>query len=345
MWPARCRRRSRAHGVEMRTLVPGYPSVLEKLERREAVRRFADLFGGPAKLLSADAAGLDLFVIDAPHLYARPGNPYVDRHGRDWPDNAQRFAALSLVAAEIGRGWCRATGRASSTRMTGRRDWRRPISTIARNGRRAARAGDRHHRAQSRLPGAVSRCAAAHLLLPPQALSIDGVEYYGGIGFLKAGLQFADRITTVSPTYAGEIRTPEGGMGLDGLLRVRSGVVSGIVNGLDEAVWNPRTDPHLAAKYTRPRLERRRENKRALQERFGITSRTGRCSSPWSAGFPSRRGSTCCSPRCRGSCRSARTSRCSAPATRRWSTGFAPPRRDRTDASACSSAMTKRSRI
>ena len=110
------------------------------------------------------------------------------------------------------------------------------------------------------------------LMLPPEALSIDGVEYYGGIGFLKAGLQFADRITTVSPTYAAEIRTPEGGMGLDGLLRVRSGVVSGIVNGLDDAVWNPRNDPHLAATFTAARLGRRQENKRALKERFGIAT-------------------------------------------------------------------------
>jgi starch synthase len=110
------------------------------------------------------------------------------------------------------------------------------------------------------------------LLLPPHALSIDGVEYYGGVGFLKGGLQFADRITTVSPTYAAEIRTPEGGMGLDGLLRVRSNVVSGIVRGLDATVWNPGTDAFLPARYASTSLNRRQTNKRALKERLGIVS-------------------------------------------------------------------------
>ena len=81
--------------------------------------------------------------------------------------------------------------------------------------------------------------------MPPESLVIDGVEYFGGIGFLKAGLLFADRITTVSPTYAREIMTPESGMALDGLLRGRANVVHGIVNGIDVDVWNPETDAHL----------------------------------------------------------------------------------------------------
>ena len=115
----------------------------------------------------------------------------------------------------------------------------------------------------------------AALKLPPQALAIDGVEYFGGIGFLKAGLQFADRITTVSPTYAAEIRTPEGGMALDGLLRVRSDVVSGILNGIDDRVWDPATDPHLAATFSRRPARPARLNKQALKQRFGITSDDG----------------------------------------------------------------------
>ncbi len=260
------------HGVEMRTLVPGYPSVADKLERRDAVHRFPELFGGPATLLAATAAGLDLLVIEAPHLYERPGNPYVDRQGRDWPDNAQRFAALSLVAAEIGAGVLRSY----RPHILHLHDWQAALAPAYLRYRRK--------RARSARPGTVLTvhnlafqghfpAALLHtLLLPPDALSIDGVEYYGGIGFLKAGLQFADRITTVSPTYAAEIRTPEGGMGLDGLLRVRSAVVSGIVNGLDDAVWSPRTDAHLATTYSAARLGRRQENKRALKERFGITT-------------------------------------------------------------------------
>jgi starch synthase len=106
--------------------------------------------------------------------------------------------------------------------------------------------------------------------LPPHAFSIDGVEYHGWISYLKAGLVHADRLTTVSPTYAAEIRTPEGGMGMDGLLRERAGVLTGILNGIDETVWNPRTDAHLAAPYDARRLARRAANKAALQSRLGL---------------------------------------------------------------------------
>ena len=91
-------------GVEMRTLVPGYPAVVGKLRNAAVAREYADLFGGPARVLAGNAAGLDLFALDAPHLYDRPGNPYLGADGVDWPDNALRFAALARVGADIGRG-------------------------------------------------------------------------------------------------------------------------------------------------------------------------------------------------------------------------------------------------
>jgi starch synthase len=254
--------------VDIRTLVPGYPTVLEKLERSGTAHEFNDLFGGPAKLLAAEAADLDLLVLDAPHLYGRAGNPYVDRSGRDWPDNAQRFAALARAAADIGRG---ALPRYQPQIVHGH-DWQAglmPAYLHYGKGARPATVMTVHNLAfQGHFPAALLRT----LSLPPQALSIDGVEYFGGIGFLKAGLQFADRITTVSPTYAAEIRTPEWGMALDGLLRLRSDVVSGILNGIDDKVWNPATDPDLPATFTAAQLGRRGQNKLALKERFGITT-------------------------------------------------------------------------
>ena len=113
----------------------------------------------------------------------------------------------------------------------------------------------------------------ATLELPPEALTIDGVEYFGGIGFLKAGLQFADRITTVSPTYAREIMTPESGMALDGLLRRRAAVVQGVVNGIDVDVWNPENDAHLPQPYSAARIDLRAANKIALQHRMDLQRR------------------------------------------------------------------------
>ena len=108
------------------------------------------------------------------------------------------------------------------------------------------------------------------LRMPPTAMNMDGIEYYGGVGFLKAGLQAATAITTVSPTYAEEIRRPEFGMGLEGLINARAADMHGIVNGIDTDVWNPRTDPHLRSNYKPSSLKRRRENRVAIEERFGI---------------------------------------------------------------------------
>src|SRR5262249_12976219 len=108
------------------------------------------------------------------------------------------------------------------------------------------------------------------LKLPPRAYAIDGVEYYGGVGYLKAGLQCADAITTVSPTYAREICTPDGGMGLDGLLRVRRSALKGIVNGIDTAVWDPAADSRIAAPYDAKQLGRRAINRRAIEQRFAF---------------------------------------------------------------------------
>jgi starch synthase len=111
--------------------------------------------------------------------------------------------------------------------------------------------------------------------LPPEAFAIEGVEYYGGIGFLKAGLHYADRITTVSPTYAREIATPEGGMGLDGLIRARAERVSGIVNGIDTEVWSPAGDGALARRYDIGTLPFRADNRAALEAAFGLAPSEG----------------------------------------------------------------------
>lgn len=258
-------------GVIVRTLIPGYPGVLEKLERPKAVARIDKLFGGAARLLAAKAHGLDLFVLDAPHLFGRPGNPYVDQHGRDWPDNAYRFAALSQAAAMIG------TGLVPSYRpnVVHAHDWQAglaPAYLHYQGGGRPGTVMTVHNLAfQGRFPAEYLK----QLGLPPASLSmVDGVEYYGGIGFLKAGLRLADRITTVSPTYAAEISTPEGGMGLGGLIRGRADLLSGILNGIDTTVWDPAADPHLKATRKGESLAWRRQNKQALKARFGLSPRS-----------------------------------------------------------------------
>lgn len=221
-----------AEGIETATLVPGYPDVRNALTGADDVAHYAEFYGGPARVQRGFAAGLQLFVLDAPHLYARPGNPYTAPGGGDWPDNAIRFAALGRAAADIGQG--------SIARFTPEvvhaHDWQAGLThAFLHYGRqpRPATVMTVHNLAYQ---GQFPRTMLRDLGLPPESFTIEGVEYYGGIGFLKAGLQFADHITTVSPSYAVEIQQDEGGMGLGGLLRARSGVLSGIINGIDTAV-------------------------------------------------------------------------------------------------------------
>jgi starch synthase len=261
----------RGHDVDMRLLVPGYPSVIAALKSPDVAHRMKDLFGGPARLLSGKSGNLDLLVLDAPHLYDRPGNPYLGPDGRDWPDNWKRFAALSLVANDIGRGALPAF----VPDIVHAHDWQASLAAVYL--RTGVNTNTKvivtiHNLAfQGNFPATIF----ADLRLPAKAFTIDGVEYYGGVSYLKGGLQFADAITTVSPTYAEEICTPAGGMGLDGLLRARHGALSGIVNGIDTNVWNPETDTNIAARYTAARLSARNANKRQIEKRFGLETGNG----------------------------------------------------------------------
>jgi starch synthase len=254
-------------GVATRTLLPGYPQVLSKLASAEPVHVFPDLFGGSARLLAANHAGLDLLIIDAPHLYDRPGNIYVDADGFDWPDNAQRFAALSWVGAWIGKGHFAGF----QPDVVHAHDWQAGLTPAYLkfwDGPGARSVITIHNIA---FQGHFGLEVFSSLDLPPAAFSFDGVEYFGGVGYLKGGLALADAITTVSPTYAQEITTPAFGMGLDGLIRHRASVLSGIVNGIDTDVWNPQTDSLLPGTFSATSLEGRAACRAALEARLGLT--------------------------------------------------------------------------
>jgi len=253
--------------IEVHTLVPGYPAVLDRLATAEPVHAYRELFGGAARLLRSQARDLALFVLDAPHLYRRAGNPYVDERGRDWPDNAFRFAALARAAADIGQGLLPSFW----PELLHAHDWQAGLAPayLHSGPRRSIPIVLTIHNLafQGLFPAELRE----PLLLPAEMMSPEGVEFHGKIGFLKAGLHFADAITTVSPTYAEEIRTPENGMGLDGLLRARAWVLSGICNGIDTETWDPRGDPHLAARYDAESLAGKAVNKAALQSKLGLS--------------------------------------------------------------------------
>lgn len=259
----------KAHGVEMRTLMPGYPEVMRLLSGADEIRRWPDYFGGPGRLLAGSHDGLDLFVLDVPHLYARPGNPYVTTEGVDWPDNGVRFAALSRVAADIGHGLVPAF----VPDVVHAHDWQAGLAPAYLHYDGGARPGTVMTIHNMAYQGKFDRTLADAIGLPRDAsFDVHGLEYFGGISFLKAGLQLADRITTVSPTYAREIQSDEGGMGLGGLLRERASVLSGILNGIDTEVWNPQTDAHIAYRFGAQDLTFRAANKAVLQQQFNLDS-------------------------------------------------------------------------
>ena len=255
------------HDVAVRSLLPAYPQVLRAIPKAKAVLSYKALFGGPARLLAASINGLDLLLLESPSLFGnRDGGPYGDPTGQDWADNWRRFAALSAVAADVAagavKGW--------QADLVHAHDWQGAMTApYVRYGRAPATPVvlTVHNLA---FQGRFDARIFPDLGLPPSAFSVAGIEYYGGVGFLKAGLQYADAITTVSPTYADEIRTPAFGMGLDGLLRGRGPAVQGIVNGIDTAEWDPATDPHLAARYSVRSLGTRAANRRMVEKRFAL---------------------------------------------------------------------------
>ncbi len=257
----------RPHGWHLRTLLPGYPGVLGADSTARVVAREDDLFGGPAQVLAAEANGLDLLVLDAPHLYARTGSPYLDADGRDWPDNDLRFAALGWMAARIAAGalpdW--------QPDVVHLHDWQAGFAAVycREMGARAGTLMTIHNIAFHGLTSARQRAA---LRLPAAGFSPEGFEFYGQISALKAGLIWSDRISTVSPTYAYELTTPEFGMGLDGVIRARADALSGILNGADLDVWNPATDPAIR-NFTTPRGKA--TNRAQLAAEFGITPGEG----------------------------------------------------------------------
>ena len=256
------------YDVRLTTLIPGYPAVMKALENRTVVRPMHQLLGVQARLVAGTAAGLDLIVLDAPELFAHVGAPYCDSTGHDRSDNWLRFAALGRAAADLAKDG------AHGFDLVHAHDWQGAMAAtyLRFDGSSIPSVVTIHNIA---FPGWFPAEVFRELELPPSAFAVEGVEYYGGVSYLKAGLWAADAITTVSPTYAEEIRTPEYGMGFEGLIVARAGRVSGIVNGIDMGAWNPATDANLAATYDVRTLHQRRANKRAIEIAFGLAEGNG----------------------------------------------------------------------
>jgi starch synthase len=211
--------------------------------------------------------GLTVYFVDQPKFYAR-GDLYQEE-GADYPDNAERFMFLSKAAAHL------ALHLPWEAEVLHVHDWQAsPAALLLQHQRKLAGQGRTpavcltiHNLAYQ---GLFPAARYALLNLPEDYFSPRGAEFYGQMSYLKAGIVYADMITTVSPRYAREITTEELGCGLDGLLRQRNSTLVGILNGVDYELWNPISDTYLKHPYSASSLEGKAANKLELQREFGL---------------------------------------------------------------------------
>ena len=259
-------------GCEVRPVLPGFAEMLAGLHGAQVVAEVAAPWGQPLRVLRGTLAVagqgdvVTAYVVDAPALYLRPGGPYETPERQPHPDNHRRFAAFNWAAARLAQGldadW--------QPDLVHGHDWHAGLvpAYLALPGARPVPTLFTIHNLAYQ--GVFPRADYDGLGLPLDFYQMEGLEFYGQWSFMKAGLFYAQRINTVSPTYAQEIQTPEHGCGLDGLLRHRSAVVSGILNGIDSAIWNPATDACVPHAYHADDLSGKALNKAALQAEAGL---------------------------------------------------------------------------
>jgi starch synthase len=265
--PAALQRR----GVDARVLLPGFPEIRSGIDAPRRLLTFGPVFGASIVTLTAGrlpGSDVRVYVIDAPFLYARKGNPYVAPDGRPWPDNHLRFGLLGWVAAHLAGGELDARWQ---PQIVHGHDWHAGLAPVymAAHPVIAARSVFTIHNLAYQGLFAIDDCGA--LGLPRDSLTPAGLEFHGHLSFMKAGLTYSDRLTTVSPGYAREILTEQFGFGLEGVLRQRSGVLKGILNGVDYEVWNPETDRAIAHRYEADAPGGKAVCKIALCRELGLT--------------------------------------------------------------------------
>ncbi len=265
-------------GADARLLIPGYPAVLDRLRSLKLLDG-EPIFVGSAfgasgvRLLTATLPETDLplFVLDAPWLFERQGELYTDALGSPWADNHMRFGLLGWIAAQITAGQLVPAWKPDLLHC---HDWHAGLAFayLAQHPVPSApRVFTIHNLA---FQGLFPAKTASALMLADELITPDFLEFHHDLSFIKAGLVFADLVTTVSPNYAAEILRPEFGQGLDGLLRTRKDQLLGVLNGIDTHVWNPATDTALAEQYSLNSLDARAANRLALNDEFGLPAPT-----------------------------------------------------------------------
>jgi starch synthase len=255
---------------DVRLLLPAYRTVLEQLPRK-MLKSIATFAVGEHVITLLETrlprTRLKVWLVHSPALFDRPGDPYHDAYGQPWPDNDRRFLVFCQVAALLARDRCNLAWQPDILHCN---DWQTGLAPalLSLERQRPATVFTVHNLAYQGLFSYASFAASG---LPHYFWHYSALEFHNQWSFIKGGLVFADRLNTVSPTYAQEIQTEEFGAGLAALLQYRRNALSGILNGIDADAWNPGTDPHLVQRYNRRTLTAKTSNKLALQEQLGLT--------------------------------------------------------------------------
>ncbi len=257
-------------GEDLRLMLPAYPEALDKAEKKGRAIRLGDPLGtGETRLIPGQMpdSGLKIWLVDNPELFARDGGLYLGPDGHDWPDNHLRFALLARAAAMVCvggnmMGW--------KPDVVHANDWQTglvPAYLDQWGGSKVPSVFTIHNIHYQGLfdPDVIPGIGLRH-----EHFSMHGVEFHGSVSYLKSGLFYSSRITTVSPTYAREIRSTEQGTGFQGLLSLRDDDLTGVLNGIDCETWNPAGDPHIAKRYSAARPGGKEENRTALRREMKL---------------------------------------------------------------------------
>ncbi|QGU31877.1 glycogen synthase GlgA [Thermochromatium tepidum] len=256
-------------GHDARLVIPGYPLALRQLREPKPLGEIRlQGYRSAIRLIEGRHPDHDLpvYLVDAPEYFAREGNPYCDPTGRDWGDNPDRFMLFCRVLALMAQGLSALGWRPDVFHGN---DWQTgPAPTLLQDAPWSpARVFTIHNLAYQ---GLFDRATFDRLELPSALWNLAGLEFHQRLSFIKGGIVFSERVNTVSPTYAEEVRTVRFGCGLDGLLRQIGHRFSGILNGIDYQVWNPAADPLIFQNYDAERFGLKTENKLDIQRELGL---------------------------------------------------------------------------
>lgn len=253
-------------GQDVKIILPNYRAL--KLTRNVQLRSVFKISSHSVQLLETQLpdSNVTVWLVDCPEYFGMAGNPYVDSAGHSYANNPERFALFCRAVIEVAMNRADLDWKADVVHCN---DWQTgliPALLSLENELCPKTVFTIHNMAYQ---GFFNGLTAARLQLPIELLSSDGLEFYGGISFIKGGIAYADKITTVSPTYAQDIQTPELGYGLEGLLIYRNDDLTGIINGIDDD-WNPETDMLIPKRFNVNSFQDKSINKTALQTRLNL---------------------------------------------------------------------------